>query len=80
MTSANEEHLSLLSTEAKTALAKAEAVPLSYGVRYYALPGATARLRAAGRTCAVDASESRSATDVPYRCSPPSTRIISPVM
>ena len=44
MTSANEEHLSLLSTEAKTALAKAEAIPLSYGVRYYALPGATARL------------------------------------
>lgn len=37
-------HLDLLSSEAKAALAKAEAMPLSYGVRYYALPGATPRL------------------------------------
>jgi hypothetical protein len=35
---------SLLSVEAKTALAKAESMPLSYGVRYYALPGSVPRL------------------------------------
>lgn len=37
-------HLSLLSDEAKAALIKAESMPLSYGVRYYAVTGATARL------------------------------------
>lgn len=37
-------HLDLLSPEAKAALAKAEAMPLSYGVRHYAIPGATERL------------------------------------
>lgn len=44
MSTPREEHLSLLSNEAKTALSKAEAIPLSYGVRYYALPGVTPRL------------------------------------
>lgn len=38
------EHLGLLSSEAKAALARAEAMPLSYGVRHYAIPGATPRL------------------------------------
>jgi hypothetical protein len=40
----SEEHFNLLSTEAKAALSKAEAMPLSYGVRYYAVPGNVARL------------------------------------
>lgn len=40
----SEAHLSLLSSEAKAALAKAEAMSLSYGVRYYAVPGVVQRL------------------------------------
>lgn len=36
--------LDLLSADAKAALKAAESMPLSYGVRYYAVPGATPRL------------------------------------